>query len=47
MERVVWRLICFLIWQGALQEVKLFNGPQLAAVQCEDTLPVSETIHFH
>lgn len=31
--------------QGAIQEIKLADSPHLAAVQCEDILPV--TYHNH
>ena len=29
-------VICFLLLKGAIQELKLYNNPTLAEVQCED-----------
>jgi hypothetical protein len=38
--RLVLTVAVLLLIQGTIQELKLTNEPNLAAVQCEDILPV-------
>jgi hypothetical protein len=44
--RLVLTVAVLLFIQGTIQELKLTNEPNLAAVQCEDILPVKFQTFF-